>query len=68
MSSTLPLSGTISQDVQARLDDLLAHVRAADDRQVGYPTNQHFDFSPLLPFLEHSMNNIGDPFHRCKNG
>ena len=63
MSSTLPVSATASQEVQARLDGLLAHVRAAGDRQVGYPTNQRFDFTPLLPFLEHSMNNIGDPFH-----
>ena len=25
--------------------------------------NQIFDYSPLLPFLEYSLNNIGDPFH-----
>jgi hypothetical protein len=31
---------------------------------VGYPGNQNFDYSPLIPFLNHSLNNVGDPFHR----
>ena len=50
-------------EVQGRLDRLLSTVRSADARQVGYPTNQRFDYSPLLPFLDYSLNNVGDPFH-----
>ena len=50
-------------DTQARLDKLLSQIRSAGERQVGYPTNQRFDYSPLYPFLEYSLNNVGDPFH-----
>ena len=25
--------------------------------------NQDFDYSVLVPFLEYSINNVGDPFH-----
>ena len=48
--------------VQERLDRLLEEIEAAADQQVGYPTNQQFDYSPLLPFMRHALNNIGDPF------
>ena len=62
MSSTMPVAATTFEEVQSRLDTLLAQIRAADATQVGYPTNQHFDYSPLLPFLEFSLNNLGDAF------
>ncbi len=29
---------------------------------VGYPCNENFDYSELLPFLEFHTNNVGDPF------
>ena len=48
---------------RARLDALLHDFEALAQRQVGYPCNQNFDFSDLLPFLEYSLNNVGDPFH-----
>ena len=48
--------------VQERLDRLLMEIEAAADQQIGYPTNQQFDYSPLLPFMRHALNNIGDPF------
>ena len=50
-------------EIQERLDRLLAEIKAASNQQVGYPGNQNFDYSPLLPFLKYSLNNIGDPFH-----
>ena len=50
-------------DTRERLDSLLRDIRSATQRQIGYPGNQIFDYSPLLPFLEYSLNNIGDPFH-----
>ena len=28
------------------------------------PGNQSFDYSPLIPFLSHCLNNLGDPFHQ----
>lgn len=31
-------------------------------RNIGYPTNQAFDYSELFRFLDFSINNVGDPF------
>ena len=45
-----------------RLAGLQAHFDAAT-HSLGYPTNQRFDYSALLPFLRYSLNNVGDPFH-----
>ena len=48
---------------QERLDDLLRDFADLGTRTVGYPCNLDFDYSALLPFLEYSPNNVGDPFH-----
>ena len=48
---------------QERLDDLLRGFEALGQQQVGYPCNQDFDYSALLPFLRYCPNNVGDPFH-----
>ena len=49
--------------VRERLDDLMSRIKRAAATQVGYPGNQVFDFSEILPFLDYSLNNVGDPFH-----
>ena len=49
--------------VQERLDLLLEQMQASTGQQVGFPGSQEFDYSPLLPFLQFSLNNVGDPFH-----
>ena len=46
-----------------RLDDLLREFAELKSRIVGYPCNQDFDYSALLPFLAYCANNVGDPFH-----
>ena len=48
---------------QHRLDMLLERFEAAGERMAGYPTNLDYDYSALLPFLQYSGNNVGDPFH-----
>ena len=63
MTGTLGTNPLPQTGIQGRLDRLLEEVREAGQRQVGYPTNQDFDYSAVLPFLEHSLNNVGDPFH-----
>ena len=63
MTGTLGTNPLPQTEIQGRLDRLLAEVQEAGKRQVGYPTNQDFDYSAVLPFLEHSLNNVGDPFH-----
>ena len=50
-------------EIQTRIDGLLSHIEAVGQRQIGYPTSRQFDYSPLYPFLEYSVNNVGDPFH-----
>ena len=50
-------------DTQQRLDALLRDFEELRHRLVGYPCNQEFDYSALLPFLSYSANNVGDPFH-----
>ena len=52
-----------SMETQTRLDALLCDFEALGRRQVGYPCNQTFDYSALLPFMRYALNNIGDPFH-----
>ena len=49
--------------IQERLDSLLQDFDELGERLVGYPCNQDFDYSVLLPFLSFCANNVGDPFH-----
>ena len=53
----------ISPLTQRRIDSLYADLKELSIDQLGYPTNQNFDYSPLYPFLQLSVNNVGDPFH-----
>ena len=57
-----PLS-PLSMEARGRLSALKDTFDQAAAHLIGYPTNQNFDFSELLPFLQYSANNVGDPFH-----
>jgi histidine decarboxylase len=57
------IRSNLSSADQQRLDELYARLQALRPRNVGYPTNQDFDFSELFRFLEFSINNVGDPFN-----
>ena len=50
-------------ETKERLDGLLRDFEELGSRLVGYPCNQDFDYSALLPFLGYVANNVGDPFH-----
>ncbi len=50
-------------DTRQRLDSLQQKFDDLSARLVGYPCNQNFDYSALLPFLSYLGNNVGDPFH-----
>ena len=56
------MTASIPDAARERLDELLNAFEDASRRQVGYPANQDFDYSGLLPFLQYSANNVGDPF------
>ncbi len=53
----------IGAAAQERLDRLLGTFESGRERMTGYPGNLEYDYSALLPFLQYSGNNIGDPFH-----
>ena len=55
---------TTTKNIETRLTELLEKIKDDEKYQVGYPSNQSFDYSPLIPFLSHRLNNIGDPFHQ----
>ncbi|NLR77720.1 histidine decarboxylase [Chitinophaga eiseniae] len=46
----------------AALQQLLARVASCTKDFLGYPVSKDFDYSPLLPFLQYPLNNLGDPF------
>ena len=63
-STAASMPKALSQpEIQKRLDRLLSDIDSAARQQVGYPVNQDFDYSPLAPFLDYSINNVGDPFY-----
>ena len=47
---------------QQRLDDLLLRFKDDSEHMIGYPGTHIIDFSPLVPFLDFFLNNIGDPY------
>ena len=53
----------MNTQTQERLNGLLRDFESLKLQQVGYPCNQNFDYSALLPFLNYCANNVGDPFH-----
>lgn len=63
MSSRGHGNGQDSSTVRRRLELLLEQVKSASTHNIGYPTNQIFDYSALLSFLQYSLNNVGDPYH-----
>ena len=54
---------SLSVKARERLSALKDDFDAAWGSQIGYPVNQNFDYAELLPFLNYSANNVGDPFH-----
>ncbi len=63
MTSHTSAHARLPSEIQGKLDSMLQQMRSGSDWQVGFPGNQKFDYSPLLPFLQFSLNNVGDPFH-----
>uniref|UniRef100_A0A0E0INX8 Serine decarboxylase n=1 Tax=Oryza nivara TaxID=4536 RepID=A0A0E0INX8_ORYNI len=43
------------------------HLQHRSAYHLGYPLNFDYDFSPLAPFLNFSLNNAGDPFAKVNN-
>ena len=52
----------IAQADQGRLDKLEQELRQYSTAMMGYPVSDDLDFGALKPFIDHALNNIGDPF------
>ena len=63
MPGLLTSAPLLQTEIQERLDGLICDLQTCGRQQVDYPTNQAFDYSSLLPFLDYAINNFGDPFH-----
>ena len=53
----------MAMEAEERLAGLLEAFGTASQLMMGYPVNLDYDYSALLPFLQYSANNVGDPFH-----
>jgi histidine decarboxylase len=49
-------------EAAARLRQFHHDVIRLADSLVGYPVSQDYDYPEIAPFLEFSLNNVGDPF------
>jgi len=45
-----------------KLELLLEKVQLKTKYFLGYPVSKDFDYSPIMPFLQYPLNNLGDPF------
>lgn len=54
---------SLPDEDRKRLQGLLEKIEGYDKTFVGYPCNQFYDYSELIPFFSHSINNVGDPFN-----
>jgi histidine decarboxylase len=52
----------LSASDAARLEELYDALLGKNRTNIGYPCNQHFDYSCLFPFFDLNANNIGDPW------
>ncbi|MDP8262835.1 MAG: histidine decarboxylase [Candidatus Ancaeobacter aquaticus] len=52
----------LSKEDIEKIDHMFNEVQNASKTFMGYPCNQDFDYDRLFPFLEYTVNNIGDPY------
>nr|XP_029154469.1 serine decarboxylase 2-like [Arachis hypogaea] len=62
----LAISQYCTGEPQANLSAVINHyvhtLNHFNFRNLGYPTNQNFDYDALAPLLQFHLNNAGDPF------
>jgi histidine decarboxylase len=44
------------------LDEFKHNLAQLSEHHAGYPFNLEYDYSLLLPFLQYSLINLGDPY------
>ncbi len=51
-----------SEALRARLEAFLRRCHELTGLHAGYPYNLAYDYTPLLPFFQFTINNLGDPY------
>ncbi|MED6144932.1 hypothetical protein PIB30_020053 [Stylosanthes scabra] len=69
MMMNLSISPHCTGEPQPNLSALINHyvhtLNHFNLRNLGYPTNQNFNYDALVPLLQFHLNNAGDPFLGC---
>lgn len=52
----------LTNEDKEELEKLYEKIQLSTSTVLGYPVAMDFDYSPLFPFLQYPINNIGDPF------
>ncbi|KAF3982068.1 MAG: histidine decarboxylase [Methylococcales symbiont of Hymedesmia sp. n. MRB-2018] len=55
-------ASSLKKKEQNRLSDFLQFLSIETNHFLGYPISREFDYSPLYPFFNIPLNNVGDPF------
>lgn len=48
--------------IDSILNEFLQQLAQSTELHAGYPYNLAYDYSAILPFLQYTLNNLGDPF------
>lgn len=51
-----------AKDNSLKLNKFQDSISQAQEFHLGYPYNLNYDYTPLLPFFQYTLNNLGDPF------
>ena len=49
-------------EIKKRLEEEIVRLKGKNEEYLGYPLAKGFNYSVLAPFLDLSINNLGDPF------
>lgn len=66
--STVILPQYQSEKTAAILDQFQQRIAQYTELHAGYPLNLAYDYTPLLPFLQYTLLNMGDPFVKGNYG
>ena len=54
-------------EVHHELEEFLEYVKYHTNHVMGYPSARDYNYDALKPFLDYSLNNVGDPFVESTN-
>lgn len=58
----MPFDTHLTKEDNEVIEKLYEKIKLKSETEMGYPVAVDFDYSPLYPFLQFPLNNVGDPF------